>query len=241
MRLLITRPLEDARPLAAELERLGHWTLLEPLLQIEPLPESPLDLTDVQAILITSANGLRALATRTERRELPVLAVGDSSARAARDIGFAQVASASGDVADLADLASARLDPLAGPLLHVAGTRVAGDLSGLLERKGFSYRRATLYRARRAERLSDACADAFLTGGIDGVLFFSPRTAATFVSLITARDLSGSLRRVAALCLSPAVAEEARRVPWRRLLTAARPDQAALLACLGDLEAELDK
>jgi hypothetical protein len=35
-----------------------------------------------------------------------------------------------------------------------------------------------------------------------------------------------------AFCLSPAVAEAARPVGWRRVVTAARPDQESLLAAV---------
>ena len=49
------------------------------------------DLSGVQAILLTSANGARALAAAAPdaaARRLPVLAVGCATARAARDAGF---------------------------------------------------------------------------------------------------------------------------------------------------------
>ena len=57
MWVLVTRPEEDARSVAADLEKAGHEVLLEPLLTVEPLPaaEAPIDLTDVQALVFTSA------------------------------------------------------------------------------------------------------------------------------------------------------------------------------------------
>ena len=51
----------------------------------------PLDLDGVQALIATSANGVRAFAARDPRRSLPVCAVGDATARAASDAGFADV------------------------------------------------------------------------------------------------------------------------------------------------------
>ena len=60
-----------------------------------------------------AANGARALARATQRRDLPVLAVGDATARAAREAGFESVTSAGGDVGDLAPLAAARCAPSA--------------------------------------------------------------------------------------------------------------------------------
>ena len=68
--------------------------MLAPLLRIEAVPDADLGAPPWAAILITSANGARALAGHPRRGELlalPVLAVGRSSADAARAAGFADV------------------------------------------------------------------------------------------------------------------------------------------------------
>src|SRR5690606_6100249 len=103
MRLLLTRPRTDGERSAALLARLGHEVELEPLLTIGYRPK-PLDLEGVQALLVTSLNGLRAFLASSERRDLPVLAVGPASAEAARAAGFPSVRSAEGDAAALAEL-----------------------------------------------------------------------------------------------------------------------------------------
>src|SRR5688572_29455279 len=103
MRILVTRPREDAERLAEQLEAKGHAIVIEPIFTIEPMPETPLDLDGVQALLLTSANGARAFGMRSPRRDLRVFAVGDATADAARALGFSDVESAGGDVADLVD------------------------------------------------------------------------------------------------------------------------------------------
>ena len=127
MRLLVTRPAEDAAPLAALLEEKGHEVTLEPLLTIEPVDNAVLDFEGVQALLITSANGVRAFAERNAERDLPVLAVGDASASVARELGFTNVESATGDVAALArgGIAQADLAPLSAVASTGAATRSA--------------------------------------------------------------------------------------------------------------------
>lgn len=183
MRLLITRPEEDSRQLAEALAALGHEVVPGPLLEIAEIADAPLDMEDVTGLLVTSANGLRAFARRIEARDLPVWAVGDASARCARDFGFTRVESAAGDVEALAALVADRVEPGAGVLLHPAGSKVAGDLAGRLEASGHRYRRAVLYEARKATRLPGPTAEGLKAGRLDGVLFFSPRTAETFVAL----------------------------------------------------------
>lgn len=229
MRILVTRPREDAAPLARLLESRGHQVVIESLLDIQ-YREAEVDLAGVQALLFTSANGVRAYLHSQTRRDFPVYAVGDATARAARSAGFAHVESAHGDVDTLAALAQERLKPEAGALMHVAGSQVAGDLSGQLEKAGFSVRRAVLYEAHAANHLSDATAQALRDGHIDGVMFFSPRTATAFATLAGKQDLTRHLNKVSALCLSPAVAGKVNAAAWRRVRTAKRPDQDALLA-----------
>jgi uroporphyrinogen-III synthase len=231
--VVITRPREDARALAKQLAGRGIDALVEPMLEIVPRPlDPPLDLDAVQAILVTSANGVRALATATARRDLAVLAVGPASAEAARIEGFERIECASGDVAALAKLAIERLLPADGPLVHAAGDQVAGDLAGALQARGFSVRREVLYEARATTAFSAVLRDALADGALEAVLFFSPRSASTFVSLLDAAGLIACAGSLDALCLSDAVAQAAGGGAWRRVAVAGHLDQEAVLALL---------
>lgn len=230
MRILVTRPAEDAAFLVAALAARGHEAMVEPLLAIQPVAGAALDLSGVQALLFTSANSVRVFAGLSPRRDLPAFAVGDATASRCREAGFVRVESAGGDVAGLARLVAGHLSPADGPLLHPAGHAVAGDLAGSLGAAGFAVRRQILYRAEPASRLSGEVVAAFRAGRIDAVLFFSPRTAATFVTLARDGGLAQFLPAVEAACLSPAVAEAVAPLPWRRIVVAAVPTTEALLA-----------
>jgi uroporphyrinogen-III synthase len=229
MRLLVTRPREDAEALAAALRDLGAEPVLAPVMTIEPEPDIRVDLAGVQALLFTSANGVRAFAAASAARDLPVLAVGDATARAAVEAGFAKIESAGGDTDDLADLAARKLDQRAGALLHPAGRDVAGPLKEELEARGFEVRRVTYYRAAFARTLPDEARRAINDRKIDGVLFFSRRTAQSFVTLLRDATLTDTLQDSYAYCLSPAVAKIARDVQWKAVRVAPAPTQAALL------------
>lgn len=240
MRVLVTRPREDAAGLVAALKARGHQAILEPLLTISPRDpvDWPVGHARAQALLVTSANGLRTFAAADPSRDLPVYAVGAASAAAAREAGFQAVASAGGNVNDLAALVRDRLDPAGGPLLHPAAGTLAGDLQGALAAKGFEVLRVVLYDARPADALSPESTRAINDDAIDVVSLFSPRTAATFASLIVAADLAPACGRMTALCLSPAVAAEVGGLGWRGVTVAERPELAALLAALDRLAAE---
>jgi len=233
--VLLTRPRDDALAFAAILQTRGYRTEIEPMLVIE-LIDAALDLEGAQAVLVTSANGVRALAAADSRRDITVFAVGDATARAACDAGYGSVESAGGDSRDLARLVADRLDPGAGKLLHVAGEAVAGDLAGALSGRGFAVERRVLYRARVARALSAATARLIADRAVDAVLFFSPRSARTFVSLAEAAGLAPACAGMAAVCLSPAVADAVRGggdgIAWGAVCVAGRPDRTALIEAL---------
>ena len=229
MRALVTRPRDDAQGISAELRARGYEVVVEPLLDIVALPGVTVPAEGVQAILATSANGVRMLADRLADRSLPLYAVGDATAAAARRLGYARVESAGGDVDSLAALVRDRVDPAAGALLHAAGTAVAGDLSGLLAASGHQVRRVVLYEARAAQAISPATLSLLSANAIDIALFFSPRTAQTFATLLTSVGAAGGCRQVVAYCLSAAVARALAVLPWAALRVAERPEQRALL------------
>lgn len=241
MQILITRPRDDSERFARQLEARGHGVLIEPLFTIAPEPDATLDLDRVQALLLTSANGARAFASRSERRDLRVFTVGDATADAARHLGFADVESAGGDVDDLIRLVRERLRPEDGVLLHAAGSVVAGDLAGALSAEGFEVRRAVLYRAEPVEALSEATIAALREGKVDVAVFFSPRTAAHFVRLAQAAGVDGACSGVALLGLSSAVVEAADGITWSAREAAVAPNEAALLEALDRLAAWHEK
>ena len=81
---------------------LGFEPVVAPLLTVRALGEGPIDLAGVGAIAFTSANAVAAFAARSPARSLPVFAVGESTAAAARSAGFRAVLSTEGDVNALA-------------------------------------------------------------------------------------------------------------------------------------------
>jgi uroporphyrinogen-III synthase len=237
LRALVTRPREEAAGLAAALAGRGIEAVLAPLIEVAVHAGPAPDLAGAQAILCTSANGVRALAGLSPEREVPLFAVGERTAARARGAGFARVESAGGNVADLARLAVARLDPAAGRLVHVAGSVVAGDLAGDLRDRGFTVERLMLYEARPAAALDAAATSALAAGAVDFALFFSPRTAALFAELAARAGLLPALRRVTAISIS-AAADAALGGHFGARHIAERPDQTSLLLVLDRL---LDK
>lgn len=232
MRLLVTRPEPDASALAEQLIALGHEPVIAPLMQVR-FHDTLLDLGGLTAVLFTSANGVRAFAHQHEPPPGTIaLAVGDATARTARDHGWQDVRTAYGDVTSLAMLATQTLKRGEGRIVHVCGEQAVGDLSGALAAEGYRVERRVMYVACAARELPDNARIALTGGSLDGVLLLSPRTAKLFGTLVTEAGLRTQASRLVAFCLSDAVATAAFVGFGARVKVAAKPDIGHLLALL---------
>lgn len=232
MRILVTRPLEDAERTAADLRARGHEAILAPLMEIHFRSGPDLALAGVQAILVTSANGIRALAAHSKRRDLPVFAVGPQSAEAARKEAFAEVKSADGDAAALAEAVKGLARPESGALFHAAGAETKGDLAARLSAAGFTVQSEVLYEAVPASVLPPDAETALAKGEADAVMLYSPKSARIFVACLAQSGLADAARGLTALCISKAAATPLAVLPFRAVRVAAHPDQDGLFALL---------
>jgi uroporphyrinogen-III synthase len=238
IRALVTRPREEAEMLASALTARGVGAVIEPMMDVHYPAAARLDLAGVQALLCTSANGVRALARASRERGLPLFAVGDATAARASAEGFTTVESAGGDAADLVRLAAGRLRPQDGRLLHISAGVVAGDLVGALRARSFAAERCVLYEARPSSSLSLVAAQALRSGAIDLALFFSPRTAAIFARLANAAGVAERCRAITALSISAAADAALDALSWRERRVAKSPNQRSLLDALDRLLAD---
>lgn len=227
MRILVTRPLADSEEIAARLGERGHQAIVAPLLTPRFDQGSKPELGDVQAILATSANGIRALISHTARRDFCVFAVGPQTAHQAQISGFTQVRNADGDARALAEAVARWADPK-DVLLHVCGRDAPATLADSLTLKGFTVRRAPLYTIEPATQLPRDAQVALRDKLLDGAMFFSPRSACIFRALADGLPTDG----LTAFCISQASAQALAPMAFARTLVAQRPNQAAMLALL---------
>ena len=234
--VLNTRPDTDSADLLAALDKRGFHHLSAPMLNITfPAPAAPIDISVYQAVIFTSANGVRAFAKLTNDRSLPAYCVGDATARTCGDYGFGDVHSANGDIHDLATLIRKMVDPARGLLFHPAARKTAGNLGQMMLADGYQVDRQTVYEAQESNTLPEEVIEALRKHHIDAILFFSPRTAETFVKLVRSYKLERDLSATSAICLSPAVQSKISDLTWHRTCVASQPTQEYLLSELGSL------
>lgn len=231
-RVIVTRPAEAAAELQAELSGHGIEALAAPMLTVEPGDPAAVLPEGIQAVLVTSGNGAQAAARLGLDPALPVLAVGEATAQAAGGAGFTAVTAASGDAAALAALVVRTCRPDWGPLLWVSGAAVSTDLVETLSGSGFTVIRRVAYRTEMARALPPEVEEGLRAGSVEGVLFFSPRSAEAFARLVGERGLEDACATLSAYCLSDPIAQSASKLAWRAIHVAETPTKAALIAAV---------
>jgi uroporphyrinogen-III synthase len=232
VRLLVTRPEPDGERTGAALRARGHDVVLAPLLRMEPVACDIAD-ADYGAVVMTSANAARAIATHPRRDaliSLPAFTVGDRSAQAARAAGFGDVRSADGDKAALVALIRAQYADRR-PLLYLAGEERAGELDPAAV--GAPVEMVVIYRAVAVERFPREIAAALSNGALDGVLHFSRRTAEAYLACANHAGIRDRALAIAHFCLSRQVAEPLAAAGAPTIRIASRPDEAAMLELIG--------
>jgi uroporphyrinogen-III synthase len=239
MAVLVTRPLPEAETTAASLRARGFAALSAPMLRFEPLPFRDDDEVQYGAVIVTSANALRGIEPQlaaTALLKLPLFAVGEHSADAARQAGFKKVIAARGDASTLRDLvaesAKSRKLKKTSPLLYLAGADLARDLAAELSENGFSVVTQATYKMVPAKILPREVCDAFVAGEIEAVLHYSRRSARAFLD--SARDGGVEISALALpqCCISAGVAAIVREAGAAQVAVASSPDENALFEAL---------
>jgi uroporphyrinogen-III synthase len=210
-RVWVTRARPGAERTAERLAAAGYIPLVVPLLEIRTI-DVRLELDGVEGLAFTSLNGIAAFAALHTGRTLPVFAVGDATARAARVAGFVDVRSAHGDVTALATLIRAEARGLF--LLHPGAAEPAGDLATAVG-EAARVHAVPVYEARET--------GAGPPPAWDAALFHSPRAARALPT-----EIDGGI----AVALSPAVAAALAGRDLAELRIAASPTETALFAAL---------
>ena len=231
MRVLVTRPLPEGERTAAALRERGYDVLLAPLMRVRPVPAVVSG--NWSAVIVTSANALRVLSPEqvTPLLSLPLYAVGQRSAEAARELGFREVRSANGDAQDLVRLIAERYADETAPYLYLAAEDRAADIEAVLGERGIKVETVVVYRTVTTG-FPPQLFNAVERRQIEAVLHFSRRSAENFVAAAKAAGLSAQALAPRQFCLSQQVAEPLRAANAHDIAIAGRPDEAALLKLL---------
>jgi uroporphyrinogen-III synthase len=197
----VTRPIAVLRPepgnrvTAIAVEAAGHRAIRLPLFEARPLPWEVPEADDYDALIVTSANAMRHGGPGLVRLlALPVHAVGEATAAAARRMGIDVVQTGTAGSAELLDVAEAAGVRRA---LHLAGRERLVDPGGIVADVRIVYASEALpVFAGAASQLEGAVA-----------LLHSARAARRLAEIADMHALDRS--RIALVAISPRAAEAA--------------------------------
>lgn len=231
-RILVTRPANDAETTAAKLAALGAEPVCIPLFETRFRPYDMPDPKDLSGLIITSTNALRALQNNnalTHLTGLPVFAVGDRTADAARSMGFTNTHSAGGSARELIEMINEQ--NFLGTLFYPSGAEVAHDLGAALETDDRQIVARTVYEMITAEGFGAAFAKGWRDPkGFDAALLYSRRAAIMFSTLLEEPLWAEVRRKITMICLSENVAAPLIEKGGARIALADYPSEEAMMA-----------
>lgn len=228
MRILITRPISQAKEFKVALEAEGFSSvLLEPLLTINPILTSRLEFTRVGALIVTSQNAVDMLTYHQAPRDLTVFSVGARTAESLQKAGFTKIHIGPNRGDDLYPLILEHMKDPSQILLHPAGLFMKEELQTLLKESGYIYQAVPVYRADASKKLSHETEGHLVRGTIDVITFFSPRTADIFVKLTSQKKINR--KNIIVCCASEQVAHRLNHTEWKTILIANSPNLFSMI------------
>ena len=218
---LLIRQTEESAALAERLLSKGVMCSLHPLITPHPLLIQPLH--NPQALIITSKNALRALGIPSPFRHLPLYVVGDQTAAFARQLGYTIIHNASGTVIDLIALIQKTASKTQGILWHLSGDIIRGNPAAALKEKGFEAERRIVYTIETVQSFPPLLKRELKENHFTEVIFFSPRTASIFMSLLDKAGLNTVTHKMTALCLSQNVLQRVTSFTWAKVWASPKP------------------
>jgi len=225
---LLTRPLEESRQIAERLAEEGLNSLLWPLTRIVATGDGIALPPGVDALIVTSAHGIRAFASLNPRRDLPVLAVGGRTAQTARGLGFPGVVTAEGDAEALIALVRATGFRR---LFYPRGRDVSVDLVAALSGPARAVTEAVVYAAEETGPPPRPALHAMATGRVGIATVWSRRHGAILAKHLD-QGLSFRRDRTALVAISDSAAAPLAAAGFAETRIAVQPDAQAMVAAI---------
>ncbi len=220
MTVLLTRPQADNALMGAEFARRKIKTMSAPLLHISFTLPLDIDFSAYQACIITSQHSVPSLVHAP--KSLPLLAVGDMTAKKARALGFVDVQSARGDSADLVKFALNMCLDKSIPLLYPSGVYIKPVIETSL--CDYIIHKHEVYEALPVTEWPDRTVAAIRCGHITWICIFSERSAHVFSDLVRNAALEQYLEGIGFFSFSKNITDILRFFLWRASYTCLEPN-----------------
>lgn len=235
MRVLVTRPVEQATSTARKLSELGHQSVVAPLMKIRYFENVGIEEDGFNCIVASSSRALFALAGHpkfSNLRNLPLYCVGEHSAEIAEQLGFGNVANVGRDVEELCGILEQGQMIHRGKVLYVVGVARKPTLENYFFKLGLNFKVVELYESGPIKSFPEDVIEQIGHGQIDAVLVFSKRSGEFLVDALNRTGLRDRFKSLEFYSISNAAAEPLYELGDINVHVAEIPSESALLKLL---------
>ena len=235
MNLLIIRPKEDAEVLSTDLNQIGIKSTIFPIFNFIHLNPLLPNVSEFSNVIISSRNGIRAFAEKFSERRITIYVVGEGSAKEAKKHGFKNVIIGNNNIIELIKIIKSKLNKDSGKVLNISGVYQNYDIVTELGQYGYKIENLVLYDLIPISYLSEGVLKKLENGIINGVLFFSPRSAILFSNLLKKVSKENITEELRAFCLSRNIAEKVNKLNWKMTYVSPLSNKKSLIDLLNYL------
>ena len=218
MNILITRPLIDAEDLMGKFFSLGHKIIHIPTLKISSAKAEPIDATQYNAFIFTSANAIRNLKVIKQDKSKLCFCVGAITEKIARMSGYNNTVSAGGTVNALKNLiiSSGHINE-ESKIAYFCGDNVSYDLDLELKREGIKTNKVINYTSEKITDLNEENKKIIESYPPDIILVYSIRSAQSFIEIVKNYSLYPIMTESTVMCISKKVANIFSDKGWKKI------------------------
>ena len=214
----MTRPLIDAEDLMGKIFSLGHKIIHIPTLKISSIKVDPLDATQYNAFVFTSANAIRNLKVINQDKSKLCFCVGAITEKIARMSGYNNTMSAGGTVNALKNLIiSSNQINEKSQIAYFCGDNVSYELDLELKREGIKINKIINYTSEKITDLNEENKKIISSHPPDIIFVYSARSAESFIEIVKNHSLYPLMTDSKVMCISKKVADIFTIDNWKKI------------------------
>lgn len=229
MKILITRPLQQAKKTAKEIK--NGKTIIFPLIKILNKKLSKKDknlINEAKALAFTSTNAVHAFAKNYKERNFVTYAIGDKTSEELKKLKFRKVISANGSLKKLKALIK---NEKTKPVIYFSGNIVTEKIEKELKEKVI---RIEIYKSTYPSIFSQKIKTEIAEDKITHALFYSEQTAKVFIELAKKHKIIKNCQKIKVLALSRRIAKRFKNHGFKQVKYSVQPSEKTLLGMLKD-------